>query len=72
MRSIISIEDFSSTEPNCGNCTRRGGFCERSRVQKNIVNGFITGLTGECGGLIYRCIHYTGNVLSNVTAPSMF
>ena len=59
MNYIPTLEDFPHDKANCGNCTRKGGGC--ARREKQFPNGYIkNSLTGEIGGIIYSCPHYTG------------
>ena len=60
MKVLITLEDFPQDEENCGNCTRKGGACERSRNNKTQHNGVLYGINGEPTGIIYKCVHYTG------------
>lgn len=60
MKTIITLDDFPSNEANCGNCTRKGGGCLRSKSDKTIHNGYMYGIGGDPSGIIYRCPHYTG------------
>ncbi len=57
---IPTLEDFPSDRANCGNCTRKGGSCPRSKNNKQQHNGLLYGLNGEVSGIIYRCLNYTG------------
>lgn len=59
-KSIITLEDFSSDKPNCGNCTRKGGSCPRAKINKQVHNGNIYGFNGDVAGVIYRCANYSG------------
>lgn len=59
MNVQITLEDFPQDRANCGNCTRNGGACARSKGDKTIHNGNIYG-HGEVCGVIYKCVHYTG------------
>lgn len=59
MSVLITLEDFPNDRANCGNCTRKGGHCPRG--DKRNPNGYVkNSLTGEIGGIIYRCMNYTG------------
>lgn len=56
---IPTLDDFPSDRANCATCTRKGGSCARSN--KNTPNGIVrNSMTGDVGGIIYRCQHYTG------------
>lgn len=56
---VTTLEDLPHDKKNCGNCTRRGGAC--ARTQKQYPNGYIkNSSTGEIGGMIACCQHYTG------------
>lgn len=59
MNVQITLDDFPQDRANCGNCTRKGGACARSKSDKTIHNGNIYN-HGEVSGVIYKCIHYTG------------
>lgn len=59
MNVQITLEDFPQDRANCGNCTRNGGACARSKNDKTIHNGNIYN-NGEACGVIYKCVHYTG------------
>lgn len=56
---IPTIDDFPSDRANCGNCTRKGGVCARSK-SKQRHNGLLMGYAGEVTGIIYCCPSYTG------------
>lgn len=60
MRVLITLEDFPQDSANCGNCTRKGGACERTKNNKQQHNGYRFGIGGEPTGIIYRCPNYTG------------
>ncbi len=60
MKVDITLEDFPNDRANCGNCTRRGGACARTKNDKRVHNGCLYGIGGEVTGVIYRCPHYTG------------
>ena len=60
MNVQLTLEDFPQDRANCGNCTRKGGACARSKSDKTIHNGNIFGKNGEVSGVIYKCVHYTG------------
>ena len=58
---LITIEDFPSDKKNCGNCTRKGGQCARSKSNKTQHNGYLFNhFTRDIYGIIYCCPHYTG------------
>ena len=57
---IPTIEDFPSDRANCGTCTRKGGYCPRSKSNKRQHNGLLYGFNKEVIGIIYRCPNYTG------------
>lgn len=59
MRVIPSIEDLPRDKANCGNCTRKGGSCPRSRNDKTQHNGLFY-RNGEVVGMIAGCPNYTG------------
>ena len=60
MNAPLTIDDFPSDRKNCGNCTRKGGACPRN--SKRHPNGYVmNSVTGEVGGVIYRCPNYTGS-----------
>ena len=57
---IPTLEDFPVDRANCGNCTRKGGYCPRNKSNKQQHNGLLYGFNKEVTGIIYRCINYTG------------
>lgn len=57
---IPTLEDFPANKPNCGNCSRKGGICYRTKSNKTMHNGLIFGVGGDVTGIIYCCPHYTG------------
>lgn len=59
---MMTIEDFPGDKANCGNCTRKGGACARN--EKRYPNGYIKSMTGGIGGIIYKCVNYTGRFKS--------
>ena len=68
MSNIIpTIDDFPSDRPNCGNCTRKGGACPRTKSNKQQHNGLLFGYKKEIAGIIYCCPNYTGQFAINKT-----
>lgn len=59
MNVLLTIEDLPHNKPNCGNCTRQGASCPRR--EKRFPNGYVKSHTGEIGGIICGCQHYTGS-----------
>lgn len=60
-RDIIpTLDDFPIDRKNCGNCTRKGVSCPRTKSDKTIHNGYLFNTCGEVSGIIYCCPHYTG------------
>ena len=59
MNVQLTLEDLPQDRANCGNCTRKGGSCARTKSDKTIHNGNIYN-HGEVSGVIYKCVHYTG------------
>lgn len=60
----LALEDFPADKANCGNCTRKGGFCPRQKSNKRQHNGNIYSFNGEVAGVIYRCPNYTGTIVA--------
>ena len=47
MRVLLTLEDFPQDSANCGNCTRKGGACERTKNNKQQHNGYLFGIGGD-------------------------
>lgn len=68
MNVLTTIEDFPADKKNCGNCTRKAGVCPRRK--KENPNGYVmNSVTGEIGGIIYRCPNYTGQFEEKPAEP---
>ena len=65
MKVDITLDDFPQDRANCGNCTRKGGACVRSKNNKTQHNGNLYGFNSEVTGVIYRCVNYTGGMPIN-------
>lgn len=61
MKVEMTMDDFQQDKANCATCERQDASCPRAKWRKDHHNGYIkNSQTGDVGGIIYCCPHYTG------------
>ena len=63
---LPTLDDLPTDRASCATCTNGGVGCPRSKSNKRFPNGYVlNSLTGEIGGIIACCPHYTGKFKKN-------